>query len=171
MENYKEVWKVLDELVVMMRSKGVNVPKKVIADLRSAKALINMYNLDQSKIETLSKIEVYLGNIEQTLLYLTEVDVGKDLADEYLRKIFDARGKVVEVIRTVSSKLVHGVPRDQHWIRVRIDADMDKGEYEILAKDLNLSLRTQEDGFLIIHGEKDKIKELIKKVAEKRKGS
>ena len=171
MENYKEVWKVLDELVVMMRSKGVNVPKKVIADLRSAKASINMYNLDQSKIETLSKIEIYLGNVEQTLLYLTEVNVGKDLADEYLRKIFDARGKVDEVKRTVSSTLIPRVPRDQHWIRVRIDADMDKEEYKILAKDLNLSLKTQEDGLLIIHGEKDKIKKLIKKVAEKRKGN
>lgn len=169
MENYEEVWKVLADLLTVLRNKGETIPKDVVEDLRSAKTLINIYSLDQSKLETLSKIESYLGNVEQTLVYLAEADFGKEFADGYLKKIVEARDKVFTPKNESSARLIPGVPRDKHWIRVRIDEDVRADELEALAKSFDLSHRKEKDSFLLIYGEEDKIKQLIRKMAEKRK--
>jgi len=169
MENYEEVWKVLADLLTVLRNKGETIPKDVVEDLRSAKTLINIYSLDQSKLETLSKIESYLGNVEQTLVYLAEADFGKEFSNGYLKKIVEARDKVSTSESESSSRLIPGVPRDKHWIRVRIDEDVRADELEALAKSFDLSHRKEKDSFLLIYGEEDKIKQLIRKMAEKRK--
>jgi len=169
MENYEEVWKVLADLLTVLRNKGETIQKDIVEDLRSAKTLINIYRIDQSKLETLSKIEFYLGNVEQTLLYLAEADFGKEFANGYLKKIVEARDKVFTPKSESSSRLIPGVPRDKHWIRVRIDEDVRADELEVLAKSFDLSHRKEKDSFLLIYGEEDKIKQLIRKMAEKRK--
>jgi len=168
MENYLEVWRVLDELVNVIKGKGGNVPKGVISELRSAKALINMFNLDKTKLETLTKIESHLGNIEQTLLYIAESDVNRDLADTYLKKILEARGKQM-IEQKMPSRFIPAIPRDQHWIRVRIDEDINKSEVKVLSDELDLSLKEQDEDHVIIYGDKEKIKNLIQKMAERRK--
>ena len=168
MENYLEAWRVLDELVNVIKGRGGNVPKDVISELRSTKALINMFNLDKTKLETLTKIESHLGNIEQTLLYIAESDVNRDLADTYLKKILKARGKE-NIEQKTPSRFILAVPRDQHWIRVRTGEDISKSEVESLADEFKLSLKEQDEEYVIIYGEKKMIKNLIQKMAERRR--
>ena len=168
MENYLEVWRVLDELVNVIKGRSRNVPKDVISELRSVKALINMFILDKTKLETLTKIEAHLGNIEQTLLYIAESDVDRDLADTYLKKILEARGKET-IEQKTPSRFIPAIPRDQHWIRVRIDEDINKSEVETLADELELSLKEQDEEYVIIYGDEKKIKNLIQKMAERRR--
>jgi len=171
MDSYEEVWKALDELAATLRAKGKTVPKEVVEDLRSAKTLINVYSLDHSKLETLSQIEAYLGNVEQKLFYLAEADFGKEFADKYLEKIVKARSKTQTPEKATPSGLIPGLPRDQHWIRVKLDEDIRRDELEALADSLSLSCKTQDKDFLLIYGEENKIKRLIRKVAEERKRS
>jgi len=42
---YEQVWKVLEEIVIELRKKGVITPLNVMNDLKSAKVLINVLNV------------------------------------------------------------------------------------------------------------------------------
>ena len=57
-------WKVLEDLMIELRKKGVTISPDVINDLRSAKLMIKISEAERSRGEATQKVEEYLGNVE-----------------------------------------------------------------------------------------------------------
>jgi len=166
LENYEELWKALASLAGIIQQKGEKIPSNVMKDLKSAKTLISVFRADPSHVEIVSRIEIYLENVEAHLLYVAEDKIGKQFAEHWLEDLAEARRKAIEPKPMIISKFVPGIPRGEHWVRIQITDSVKKDTVERTAKSLGLSSKTQEDGYLLVHGEREKIKELIRKTAE-----
>jgi len=166
LENYEELWKALASLAGIIQQKGEKIPSDVMKDLKSAKTLISVFRADPSHIEIVSRIETYLENVEAHLLYVAENKIGKQFAEHWLKDLVEARRKALEPKPMITSKFVPGIPRGEHWVRVQITDKIKKGIVERTAKSLGLSSKTQEDGYLLVYGEREKIKELIRRLRE-----
>jgi len=166
LENYEELWKALANLAGILQGKGEKIPKKIMKDLKSAKTLISVFRADPSRIQIVSKIETYLENVEAHLFYVAENKIGKQFAELWLKDLNETRKMAFEPKPITTSKFVPGLPRGEHWVRVQITDDIKKDSVERIAKNLKLSFKMQEDGYLLVYGKREKIRALIKKIAE-----
>ncbi|MEM2972181.1 MAG: DUF2096 family protein [Candidatus Bathyarchaeia archaeon] len=162
---YLAVWKVLDEMVVDFRKRGISVPAYIIADLRYAKTLINVLKADPNYAETSQKIEEYLHEVESHLISEGQKLFGVGYMEEWLKKLDEAISKPFEEEKTM--RFVPGVPREHRWIRVKPSAILSIKSLEALAKESNLSCKIQEDGYMLVYGEDENIKDFVKKMAIK----
>ncbi|MEM2994541.1 MAG: DUF2096 family protein [Candidatus Bathyarchaeia archaeon] len=159
------VWKVLDEMVADFRKRGVSIPAHVTADLRSAKTLINVLKADPSYTETNQKIEEYLRKVESHLVSEGQKLFGVEYVEEWLKMLDEAAGKPFEEERAV--RFVPGVPREHRWIRIKPSATLSIESLEALAKESNLSCKILGDGYMLVYGEDENIKDFVKKMAIK----
>lgn len=166
MENYLAVWKTLEELAVSLKKNGVHTSDTLMERLRSTRAIINIYEADPTYGDTIEVIESYLGDLEANLVSLAEQELGKDFADEWLRRISEARSKETEGTKTVG-RFVPGVPRSDYWIRIRIDDTISREELQDMAAEQGLSTREQEADYVVVHGEEGKVKEIVREMAKK----
>jgi len=166
LENYEELWKALASLAGIIQQKGEKIPENFMKDLKSAKTLISVFRADPSHVEIVSRIETYLENVEAYLLYVAEKKIDKQFAEHWLKNLTEARRKAIEPKPMITSKFVPGIPRGEHWIRVQITDKVKKDTVERTAKGLGLSSKMQEDGYLLVYGEREKIKELIRRLRE-----
>jgi len=139
-----------------------------MTSLRSAKTMINVYKVDTTHSESIPMIEGCLMDVESSLINAAKEKFGPAYADEWLRKLDRARkrGKDAEA-ETTASRFIPRVPRTGHWIRVLTSDDLLKEDVERLADGLKLSHKTQKDGYVLVHGDAGKVKEFVKKMAEK----
>jgi hypothetical protein len=174
---YEKIWEILENLMLVLQKKSRKIPKEVLRDLKSAKTMINISKAEsETRAETIMKIETYLSNVETHLLILAE-ELGKDLADEYMGQIHNARSEIREDLEKKSlqretepkSRFVSGIRRNEHWIRIHISEDIAKEHVEKVAEELDLNCKMQNEGFLLVHGDQDKIKKLVRKIAEETK--
>lgn len=165
--NYEYLWSVLEELIVELRSKGVPVAPELMDDLKSAQTFINIYRTEPTALEIATKIALYLDKVESNLLYLAESDIGEDYAKEYMRRISEARMKGLREKATVKPRFVSGVPKGEHWIRIEVSDLLSEKELNTLIERYGLSSKTQDNGYLLIHGRKENVKTFIKEVSEK----
>jgi len=174
---YDKLWEILENLMLVLQKKSKKIPEEVLRDLKSAKTLINISKAEsETRSETIMKIETYLSNVETYLLILAE-ELGKEFADEYLRQIHVTRIEIREDLEKKSfqretetkSRFISGIRRDEHWIRIKIDEDIKKEFVEEVAEELDLNFKMQNDGFLLVHGDKGKIKRLVRKIADETK--
>jgi hypothetical protein len=174
---YDKLWEVLEILMLVLQKKSKKIPVEVLRDLKSAKTLINVSKAEsETRAETIMKIETYLSNVETYLLILAE-ELGKEFADEYLKKIHMTRIEIREDLEKKSfqkdtetkSRFISGIRRDEHWIRIKIDEDIKREFVEEVAEELDLNFRMQNDGFLLVHGDQGKIKRLVRKIADETK--
>lgn len=163
---YEHWWKTLENLVAEFRKEKVAVPAEVMANLRSAKTMINVYGADTSYSESPPIIETYLLNTESTLMNLAREKFGQDFMEYWLKSLETAR-EAEEPPHDVGTRFVAGVPRDQHWIRVLPSDAVLKEDVETLAGELELSHEMQKDGYILVYGSKEKVKDFVKKMAEK----
>ena len=165
---YQQWWVTLETLIAEFRKSQVPVSADVMTSLRSAKTMINVYKVDTTHSESIPMIEGYLMDVESTLINAAKEKFGPAYAEEWLRKLDEARkgGEDAEV-ETAASRFVSGVPRTGHWIRVLPSDDLLKDDVERLADGLKLSHKTQKDGYVLVHGDAEKVKEFVKKIAEK----
>ncbi len=164
LENYEELWKALASLAGTIQGKGEKIPSDVMKDLKSVKTLISVFRADPSHIEIVLRIETYIENVEAHLLYVAENKIGKQFAEHWLKDLTEARKKAIEPKPMITSKFVPGVPRGEHWIRVQITDKVKKDIVERTAKSLGLSSKMQEDRYLLVYGDQEKIKELIRRL-------
>ena len=67
--SYSARWKILEGMIVEFRKKGLEVSQAILNDLKSAKVLITIMNVDEKdRGETAPKIDEYLGNVEAYLV-------------------------------------------------------------------------------------------------------
>ncbi|MEM3608998.1 MAG: DUF2096 family protein [Candidatus Bathyarchaeia archaeon] len=163
---YSAVWKVLEEMITDFRKKGLTVPTEIIDDLKSAKTLIKILKADPTHGETVQKIEEYLGNVESYLISEGTKNFGDKYISEWLKRL-DEAGKALFAEEEEEVRFVPGLPREQKWIRVKPSAELSIERLKSLAEELNLSCNVQSDGYLLVYGEENRIKEFVKKVAIK----
>jgi hypothetical protein len=171
---YEAVWKVLEEIIIELRKKGVATPPSVMNDLKSAKVLMNVLDAsERDRGDTAPKIEQYLGSVEAYLVTEAQKTFQQSRIYEWLRRIEEAGcdmcqacGVVSEKKGKVEEKFVTGVPRDQKWIRVEPLASLPAEKLKQLAEDTSLSFREEKDGHLTVYGSTENIKRFVKKLTE-----
>jgi len=161
---YLAIWKVLEEMITDFRKKGITVPSNVIDDLKYARTLINVLKADPSRLEITQKIEKCLNNVESYLISEGQ-QFGDKYVEEWVKKLEEASRRIDE--NEYVSRFVPGLPREQRWVRVKPSGEMPLDALKSLAKELNLSHEMQSDGYLLVYGEEEQVKEFVKKMATK----
>jgi hypothetical protein len=161
---YMSVWKILEEIIIEFRKKGLTIPQNVMNDLKSAKVMITILGVDESRGETAPKIEQYLGSVEAYLVTEAQKTFAPTRIDEWLRRLEEATADTCESRKEEETKFISGVPRDQKWIRVKPIDSIPLKKLEQLAEETSLSSRIQEDGRLVVYGKPEDIREFVKKM-------
>jgi hypothetical protein len=160
---YLSAWKVLEEMVVDLRKKGMIVPAKIMNDLKSAKTLINVLKADTTHFDTVQKIEKYLSNIESYIVSEGQKAFGTEYVEEWLKRLDGAGKKPFE--DEGETRFIPGVPRQRKWIRVKPSAELSLEKLKKMTGDLELSFNVQKDGSLLVYGKDERIKEFVRKMA------
>lgn len=161
---YLAAWKVLEEMITDFRKRGISVPAEVMKDLRSAKTLINVLKADPSNLDTKQKIEDYLLSVESYLISEGQRAFGTSYVEEWLKRLNEA-GESWE--GEGETRFVPGVPRGRSWIRIKPLAEVPLKKLKELAEESNLSYKVQNDGYLLVYGEDESLREFVKKMASK----
>jgi hypothetical protein len=163
---YTAKWKVLEDMMVELRRKGVEVPPTVINDLRSAKLLIKIAETGESAGDTTLKLEEILGSVESYLVTEAQNILSAQSVDDWLRQLDEATMPTCEIKCERENTFIIGVPRDQKWIRVEPMPNLQTERLKQIAKESNLSTNQQKDGRLVVYGQQEDIKAFLKKMAE-----
>lgn len=165
---HKNTWEVLNELITEFRRKGETIPPEVMADLRAAKTMINVLNADPAKKENVPSIEMYLRNVESHLIFTAQTKFGSEFMNRWMKKFKEAWEKPDAGTPTeAASKFVPGLPKGQRWVRVQVSTETPKEAVEQLAKESGLACKMQDDGYMLIYGEGDRLKHFIRRTAAK----
>ncbi|MGD0069974.1 MAG: DUF2096 family protein [Candidatus Bathyarchaeia archaeon] len=161
---YTATWRILEDIIIELRKKGVTIPPNVMTDLKSAKLMINISQAEGSTGEVTQKVEEYLANVEGYLITEAQKTFGSERVDEWLRRLEAAICEVCEV-KEQEDKFILGVPRGQKWIRVEPIQSLPPERLKQLAQELNLTVNPQKDGRLVVYGKPEDIKEFLKRMA------
>jgi hypothetical protein len=163
---YLAVWKVLEEMILEFRKRGITIPVEVMDNLKSARTMIKILKADPSRGETMQKIEEYISTVESYLISEGQKKFGVEYVDKWLKKLDEANIRFPD-LEEEETRFVPGLPREQKWIRVKPSAELPMEKLKLLAKELNLSCELQGDGYLLVYGEDERLKEFVKKMAKK----
>ena len=169
---YEAVWKILEEIIIELRKKGLATPQKVLNDLKSAKVFMKIMDAsEKDRGETAPKIEQYLGSVEAYLMTEAQKTFPPARIEEWLRRLEEASCDTcvtcgVPTEKNEKAKFITGLPRDQKWIRVEPLSILPAEKLKQLAKETNLSLREENDGHLTVYGTSENIRVFIKKMTE-----
>jgi len=163
--NYEAVWQVLADLITELRKKGETVPTHVMEDLRSAKTTIHILKVDEDNPDHLLRVEEFLGKVESYVMYTAQRKFGALTVNVWMDRLERAKRKVHEDIQP-ASKFIPGIPRDKHWVRIKIADDVPLERIELAAEEGGLEHKTQKNGYVIVYGEKTRIQNFIKRMAE-----
>ena len=165
---HERIWRVLDGLIVEFRKRGETVPLEIMEDLRSAKSLIHISRANPSTSADSTQIEVYLSNVEIYLMPRAQ-KFGKRFVELWMKRLENARvGAIQEfTFGSTGSKLLPGIPRDKLWVRVKISEDIPRDTAEAIARESGLLTDSQEKGYLLVYGQREKLQLFIKKMTEK----
>jgi len=163
--NYMYVWKVLEALAIEMKENGLDVPQEAIEDLKSAKTLFSVQQVDPN-VPT-ANAQLYLDRAEATLLAMAESCHGREYAEHWLRKVEDARLKGFEQKSTPERSFIAGVPRGQDWVRIKAVENFSSGDICAVAARMGLGYKTQEHDRVLVYGKPEDIRSFIREIAEK----
>jgi len=168
--SYEEKWKVLADLLTELQERGEKIPADVINDLRSAKTMIQVLKADPTHIENISRIDTYLRNVESYAIFTTEKR-GTEIVEEWLKKLKEPERMETNEKEEKNSTFVTRVPRNKNWIRIRISENIAREEMKKLVEENGLSYRLEQNGYILVHGDKENIKSLVKRLAEQFPGA
>jgi hypothetical protein len=156
--------RVLEDIIIEFRKKGLAVPENVLNDLKSARTLMKVENADdKGHSETSPKINEYFGSVEAYLVSEAQTKLPEQV-DEWLRRLETASCDTCVTEEKEEASFISGVPRDQKWIRVTPLSTLPAEKLKTLAAETRLSVRAENDGHLIIYGHAEDIKEYLKKM-------
>jgi hypothetical protein len=151
-------------MMLELKKSGATIPTKVVEDLRAAKSMIHLSYTEGSHGDALQKVEEYLANVEAYVVTEGQKTFGSMKVNDWLKHLQEANAKTCEQL-IAGDKFVTGVPRDQKWIRIEPTNDFSVEYIEQMAKDQPLQIKKQVDGKLIIYGQPEDLKILLKKMA------
>lgn len=156
-------WKLLEDMMIELKKKGVTIPPNVMEDLRAAKSMIKLTCVEDSRGEVIQKAEEYSANVEAYLVTEAEKTLGSEHVDQWLMRLEEASAGVCEEPKH-EDKFVTGVPRDQKWIRVEPINNLPTERIQQIAKEQKLQVKAQSDGRLVVFGQPEDIKAFLKKM-------
>jgi hypothetical protein len=162
------VWKVLDGMIADFRRRGADVPSETVNDLRTAKTILKIMEANVECGQNLQEVEHYLGRVQVYLVSEGQKRFGQEYVDSWIAKIDEASRKMPDREEN-EERFVPGLPRQQSWIRITASAELPLEEAKKLANDSGLFCVEQTENVLLVHGEKEKVKDLVKKIAKKHK--
>lgn len=157
-------WKILEDLMIEIKKKGVTIPPNVINDLRSAKLMIKISESSGGSGDVSQKVEEYLGSVESFLINEAQKNLGSETVDLWLRRLEEATAEGSEETTVAGNAFITGVPRDQKWVRVEPISGLPTERIQQIAKECNLSINPQKDGRLVVYGQAESIREFLKKM-------
>jgi hypothetical protein len=163
---YEEAWKVLADLVTNLREKDESVPDDIMEELRAAKTLINLLEVDPGNVDNLGKIETFMNNVESYLIFAAQKKSGNEYAECWMKKIEEARINIPEKTEAKSVKPVTGVPKGSKWVRVQISEETTEDFVKKLARENDLSIRTEGEGLILVYGENEKLRTFVAKMRQ-----
>jgi hypothetical protein len=166
---YSAAWKILEEIVIDFRKKGIVISEKAMTDLRSAKTLIVLMDVtDKDKGEVSLRIEQSLASLEGYLITEAQKNFPPERIDEWLRRLNQPGCETCSstIDKEKETSFVSGVPRDQKWVRVKPIARLSIEKLERLAEDAGLSSRLDKDDHVVVYGKEENIREFVKKMTD-----
>jgi hypothetical protein len=168
--SYERKWKLLADLLIELQEKGEKIPADVLNDLRSAKTMIQVLKADLTHIENISRIDTYLRTVEAYTIFTMEKK-GKENVEEWLKKLKGPERVETNEKGEKNTTLVIRVPRNKNWIRIQISEDIPREELKELVEEYGLSYRLDQNEHILVHGDKENIKSLVKRLAEQFRGA
>ncbi len=168
MSGLERRWRVLSDLLTLLRSRGADIPPDVVRDLRSARSLIEVLKISPECEGAASTVDQLLTNVEFYLLAEAEMRLGRREAKRWEERI-SASLSEAEVIPETGMRFRPGLPRGEHWVRIRVSDEIPFDLLEELASREGVSTELQPDGFLLVRGDKEKVKSFIRRLAEELK--
>ena len=161
--------RILEEVIIELRKKHLEIPANVMSDLKSARTLMKIEKADpRSKGETEPKIDQYLRSVEAYII----TEAGKQFDAEKVGAWLSAldlascESCVTVVDEKEEMRMIPGVPRDQKWIRVEPIESLPIEKLEHMATEAKLGFRREKDGHLIVYGSDEAVKGFIKKISK-----
>lgn len=170
--DYEKRWEVLADLLTEIRKKGEKPPPNVMNDLRSAKTLIEILKADSNHVENLVRIETLLGKVESYLIFVAQERFGSSYVDLWMRRLEEAGFDAAKTQKTkpkkeAANRIISGVPKGEHWIRVQTSRGTLKKDIQKLAEESGLAHKMQKNGCMLVYGRLESIKVFVKKMADK----
>ncbi|MGE5533842.1 MAG: DUF2096 family protein [Bacillota bacterium] len=159
-------WKLLEEMTIELKKKNLVIPENIMGDLRSAKSMIKLHCTQAIGAgDVIQKAEELTANVEAYLVTEGQKVLGPEKVDSWLLRLEQANAEACVEIAT-ENKFVTGVPRDQKWVRVEPLNNLSTERMGQIACKLNLEIKPQKDGKLVVFGQLDNIKEFIKRMTQ-----
>ncbi len=158
-------WKTLEDLLIALRKKDVQIPANVLEDLRAARSMIELSCSEGTHGEAVTKAEQYTANVETYLIGQAQKVLDSKEVDEWFKRLEAANMQVETEEELAEGKFVVGVPRGQKWIRIETDNKLPEEYVLKLAGERNLTVNKQADGRLIVYGQPSDVKAFVKQVA------
>jgi hypothetical protein len=161
--------RLLEEIIIELRRKGLQIPANVMSDLKSARTLMKINETDsRGRAETEPKIDIYIGNVEAYVVSEASKFFSTDKVEKWLTELdIAACDSCVKVEgQEEKMRMIPGVPRDQKWIRAEPIESLPIEKLEQMAKEDGLSYRREKDGRLIVYGADKAVKGFIKKISK-----
>lgn len=162
-------WKTLEDLMIFLKQKNIDIPPNIVGDLRIAKSMIQLSYMEGNREDAIKKTEEYTANVEAFLISEAQKILAPEAVDDWLRRLESADfQECIEKPAVAENKFVVGVPRDQKWVRVEPTSTFPPERLEKLAAEKSLTVSKQVDGKFVIYGKKEDISAFIKQMtAEK----
>jgi hypothetical protein len=154
----EEKWKVLADLLIELQKRGEKIPTDVVSDLRSAKTMIQVLKADRTHIENVPKIDTYLRSVESYVIFTAE-------------KLKETQKVKPKEKPEVTSRFIPGVPKDKNWVRIQISEDTPARDVKKLVEAANLSYKMDENGHMLVYGNRENVKSFMKDMTEKFRGA
>jgi hypothetical protein len=161
--------KILEEMIIELRKKGLSIPPNVLSDLKSARTLMQVMSASKRDVgEAAPQIDVYLSSAEANLVTEAGKLLPPEKVEDYIKKLELAScdSCVTVVPAKEESRFMAGVPRaqDQKWVRVQPIASLPLEKLKLMATEANVQFREDNDGHLIVSGNQDDVKKFVKKM-------
>jgi hypothetical protein len=158
------VWKVLEEMIIELRKRAVEIPREIINDLKSAKVFLEINDPNSDQKEDPVTIERYLDNIEIYVFSEMQNNFESKIVEEWLKRLGEARSKLFHLEK--ENKFISGIPRNKKWIRVKPIPELSTEIIKKIAEEENLIIGSDKDEKFTIYGKDEDIKKYVKKITE-----
>ncbi|MDG6223132.1 MAG: DUF2096 family protein [Candidatus Bathyarchaeota archaeon] len=161
--SYEDKWKTLSDLLIEIQKMGEKIPSKVMNDLRSAKTIIQVLKRDPNHMESLSRVEVYLKNVEAYAVFVAEKK-GPKMVQDWLKRINQPEKRNC----TKSREIIVGpkVSRDKKWIRIKPTDELRFENVQKLSENVEVSVKVEENGDILVFGDEKNVKSFVKAMAK-----
>jgi hypothetical protein len=160
---YEETWKILAEFLTELKERGIKTPSEVMNDLRSAKTIIQVLKADPKHNESILRINEYLRNVESYAISTAE-KIEKRIAENWLKKLKNHKKGKPEKKIDKTSRFLPGVPKNKNWVRIKMTEDIPLENLKKSIKANGLSYKAQKNGYFIIYGQQENVKNFIKMI-------